>query len=225
MLYSRYLAIALFVGLLSYIIFFDKGKTWKEKFKIYAMMFIEGMIGGFIIDCIGVNAGYYVFPRQPFLSMEYFSIVIPCWGVFGMLINCLWTWVGKEKFWRGMAITLVPLFAFYEGTNLIAGSWVYHAPLWSIAIGWIPLVWVFAGCNRRRRVVHKIEEWKQGYTKQTLAHQTMRFILTSARVLLIIAMFPLLIAIFARLLIDLQFIIRRKVNVWNYTKCLLAMQE
>jgi hypothetical protein len=224
-MYSRYLCIGVFIALVFVIAFFEKGISWKEKLKKYGTMFLEGMVGGFIVDCVGINAGYYDFPRQAFMSFEYFTIVIPCWGLFGMLINCLWNWLGKEKFIRGMLVTYIPLFIWYEGTNLITGSWVYHAPLWSIIVGWMPLIIVFSGCNRRRRVVHKIEEWRTSLNSDNPTEQILRGILTLARIIVTLLMFPLLLAVLVKLLIDLKFLITRKASIWNYTKCLLAMQE
>ena len=220
MLYSRWLALGIFVLLIGAIAIFDRDRNLKRKVKNYGMMFVEGMAGGFIIDCIGISAGYYYFPRQPFLSAEYFAIVIPCWGVFGLLLNTLWHLLGKEKFWRGMAVTLVPLFAFYEGTNLLTQSWVYTTPFYAVALGWIPLTWTFAGCNRRRRVVFKIEEWKLKFKEDKLIYNG----LTMIRVLLTIAMFPLMIAIIIRLCVELPLLIKRNSNVWEYTKTLLAME-
>lgn len=217
MISSRWLALGIFCLLLVGITFFDKGN---KKFKRFGMMFLEGMVGGFIIDSIGINAGYYYFPRQPFLSVEYFAIVIPCWGVFGLLINCLWNWLGKEKFMRGMVMTLIPLFAFYEGTNILTNSWVYHTPFWAVGLGWMPLVLVFAGCNRRRKVVFKIERLRLLYQGNNLV----RGALTIARVALIVVMFPLLISVIVRLCIELPMLIKRDVPIWAYTKYLLVME-
>jgi hypothetical protein len=224
MLYSRYLGLATFIVLIIVVLCIDKDKNWKNKLKTYGMMFLEGMVGGFIIDAIGISAGYYYFPRQPFLSAEYFAIVIPCWGVFGMLINCLWSWVGKEKFWKGMVVTLVPLFAWYEGTNLISHSWVYTTSFWAVGLGWVPLIWTFAGCNRRRRVVHKIEEWKMKFQEDKFSHSLIYCSLSIARVLLTVAMFPLLLAVLARLCFELPMLIKRDISVWVYFKYLVAME-
>jgi len=224
MLYSRWLALGIFVILIGFIVFFDKSGNWKQKAKQYGMMFAEGMTGGFIIDCVGISAGYYYFPRQPFLSMEYFAIVIPCWGVFGLLLNILWNTLGRDKFWQGMAVTLVPLFIWYEGTNLLTQSWVYTTPFYSVALGWIPLTWTFAGCNRRRRVVFKIEEWKLNFRGDKLVHQLIYCALTITRVLLTIAMFPLLIAILIRVCVETPMLVRRNINMWEYAKNLLVMQ-
>jgi len=222
--YSRWIAVGIFVALIVVIIYFDRDKNLKRKAKNYGMMFVEGMAGGFIIDCIGISAGYYYFPRQPFLSIEYFAIVIPCWGVFGLLLNTMWNLLGKDKFWQGMAVTLVPLFAFYEGTNLLTQSWVYTTPFYIVALGWIPLVWTFAGCNRRRRVVFKIEEWKLNFVEQKISHQLVYGMLTLARVVLTIAMFPLMIAVIIRLCVEIPTLIKRDISIWAYTKTLVAME-
>ncbi len=105
-MYSRYISLAIFIALFLIITFYSKS-PWRQKARYYGIAFLEGMVGGFLIDSIGINAGYYYFPRQPFLSLEYFAIVIPCWGVFGLFINCLWKWIGKEKFLNGMAVTVM----------------------------------------------------------------------------------------------------------------------
>lgn len=192
MIYSRYISAAVFVILLTGIILYDKSPV-KTKIKYFSMTFLEGMVGGLLIDCVGVNAGYYYFPRQAFLSWQYFAIVIPCWGVFGLLINCLWSWLGKEKFLRGMASTVVPLLAFYEGSNIITGSWVYTVHFAVVALGWIPLIWVFAGCNRRRRVVYKVEEIIGLYSGECWQHVLIRYTLKTVRYVLVVIMFPLLL--------------------------------
>lgn len=215
---------ATFIVLVVVILCIDKDKNGKCKLKTYGMMFLEGMAGGFIIDAIGISAGYYYFPRQPFLSIEYFAIVIPAWGVFGVLVNCLWSWVGKEKFWQGMAVTLVPLFAWYEGTNLITHSWVYTTPFWAVGLGWVPLIWTFAGCNRRRRVVFKIEAWKAKFQGDKFSHGLVFCSLSIVRVLLTVAMFPLLLAVLVRLCFEFPALIRRDISVRTYFKYLVAME-
>ena len=219
-MYSRYIGIAIFVALLVLITFYDKSPKGR-KFKYYGLTFIEGMIGGFIIDCIGINAGYYVFPRQPFLSMEYWAIVIPCWGVFGLFINCLWKWAGKEKFLQGMAVTILPLFALYEGTNLITGSWVYNTPFWAVGLGWIPLIWVFSGCNRRRRVVHKIELLAKGIYGNSPLEKVARCSLVALRFTLIVVMFPLLLVNIVRILAPVPQMIKDKTDVKSYLKVMI----
>lgn len=192
LLSSRWLALIAFVIAVVFVSIKDKD-TVANKIKKYGTMFIEGMVGGFIIDLVFISCGYYDFPRQPFLSWRYFAIVVPCWGVFGMLVNILWTYLGKEKFIRGVLATVIPLFAFYEGTNLALGSWVYTVPLTQVAIGWIPLSVVFAGCNRRRKVVHKIDMLSIGCNKNTSFGSIKYGILQCLKVLTTIIMFPLLI--------------------------------
>ena len=198
MIYSRWLSLAVFAILLLFIAFYDKNNRG-IKAKKYSKAFIEGMIGGIIIDSIGVNAGYYYFPRQEIYSLSYFAIVVPCWGVFGLLINCIWQWIGKEVFTRGLLVTLIPLFAFYEGTNLIAGSWVYTVPFHVVALGWIPLILVFAGCNRRRRVVFKLKMLKEQYS----GNQAITVCLNVLLGLTTVVMFPLLIMSIIKMLHEL----------------------
>ena len=184
---SRWLSLIVLMVIIGIIVILDK-HSWRDKLKHYGMTFLEGMVGGLIIDSIGVNAGYYYFPRQPLYSPEYWLIVIPCWGVFGLALNFLWSWVAKGRFIRGSLITIPVLFAFYEGTNLLTDSWVYTTPFWVIALGWIPLVYVFAACDHRREVVNKVDIW----VKQC-QYQPYKFGLQAFRVLLVVVMFPLLL--------------------------------
>ena len=216
MLLSRYIALAVFIVL---IIVISKGKgSFRQKFAKYGVAFVEGMVGGLIIDSIGVSAGYYYFPRQPLYSLSYFIIVIPCWGLFGMLTNYLWARLGREKFIRGLAITLPALFMFYEGTNLITGSWVYTVPWYWISLGWMPLVLTFVGCHRRRSVVGKVvEAEKKAHNVST------RYALQGLRVMLIIIMFPLMLASLVRLLTDLAKLREADISVRAYAKDLLLM--
>ena len=183
---SRWISLTVFVVLVALISVRSEG-DWKTKVKKYGTAFIEGMVGGLIIDSIGINAGYYYFPRQPVYSFNYFSIVLPCWGLFGLLINYIWENVGKNKFGKGMMVTLFPMFLFYEGHNIYTGSWVYTTPFYVVALGWIPLILVFAGCNRRRKVVFKLEQWMLK-TENRLVFKT----LSVCRYLIIVVMFPLL---------------------------------
>lgn len=215
--YSRWIALGLFVVLLLVITFHDKG-SFKAKFNYYSMTFVEGMIGGLIIDAALINAGYYYFPRQPFLSWQYFAIVVPCWGVFGLLVNCLWKWIGKDHLWRGLAVTIVPLFILYEGTNLLTGSWVYTAPIHSVILGWLPLGLVFAGCNRRRRVKHKIEMWMQMYPDTSPCPALVRGTLCAIKYGLMIIMFPLILISIFRLLINLRQMIKANATTGEYVE-------
>lgn len=224
MISSRWLALFVFALLIVYILVFEKKSGWKEKLLIYGMAFLEGMVGGFIIDCIGINAGYYYFPRQSFLSWQYFAVVVPCWGVFGLFVNCLWSWLGREKFWRGMVATLIPLFLWYEGTNIFTHSWTYAVSFPYVMAGWVPLIWTFAGCRRRRRVVWKIESWRDSFQGELLGNKLIYVFLTIVKALLIFVMFPLFLAIAVRLCIELPSLLKRHVPIWTYTKYLLAME-
>lgn len=183
---SRWIAMVIFFVLVFIIAKFTKG-TYKEKLKKYGIMFIEGMVGGIIVDSIGVNAGYYYFTRQPLYSFDYYMIVLPCWGVFGLLVNIFWTWIGKGKFLRATIATTLLLFVFYEASNLYTGSWVYTVPFGWVIVGWTPLIFAFAGCNRRRKVVFKLEQWMLKTENRYVFHM-----LSICRYLIIIIMFPLL---------------------------------
>lgn len=187
MLLSRWLALVVFIFLIILIGKYDT-HSWREKVKHYGMTMLEGMVGGLIVDSIGVNAGYYYFPRQPLYSLNYWLIVIPAWGVFGLTLNILWNQVSRAKFVRGTLITTPALFLWYEGTNLVTNSWVYTVPLWVVVMGWIPLVYVFAGCDHRRDVVFKIEQWIQNCNDSRV-----KISLQVLRIAVMILMFPLLL--------------------------------
>lgn len=209
---SRWLALVAFLLLILFISFRDKKRTLRNKLKYYGMMFVEGMVGGLIIDSIGVNAGFYSFPRQPIYSLDYWLIVIPCWGIFGMLLNCLWDWFGQDKFLRSMAVSIIPLFIFYEGTNFITHSWIYTSPFSVVVAGWIPLGWTFAGCNKRRRVVFKVESLVIEYKDNYLVSNCLNIV----KWLLIIIMFPLLLVAVAKVMVDVVIMLREKSSIVAY---------
>ena len=218
MLSARWLALSVFLILLILIIR-DKG-SWKQKLNSYGMTFVEGMVGGLIIDSIGVNAGYYYFPRQPLYSLNYWAIVIPCWGVFGLFLNYLWQRLGEEGVLRGAVVTLPILFVFYEGSNLITGSWVYTAPFYSVVLGWIPLGYVFAGCNHRREVVFKVDSWIR-----QCENQTYRLGLQALRMILIVVMFPLLFVSIGKVIKDLFTLKQGNLSVRSYMREYLMMRS
>jgi hypothetical protein len=215
---ARWISLITFVILILIITIKGQG-TWKEKIKKYGIAFVEGMVGGIIIDSIGINAGYYYFPRQPIYSFEYYSIVLPCWGLFGLLINYLWESIGQNKFGKGLAVTLFPMFLFYEGYNLYTGSWVYTTPIFVVGLGWIPLILVFAGCNRRRKVVFKLEQWMIK-TENRLVFKT----LSVCRYLIIIVMFPLLFTRLAKLLISIKELRSMGFKLGDYAEYLMVAE-
>ncbi len=214
---SRYLALIV-LGILLVIIIKEKTPV-ALKLRTRGVAFLEGIIGGLIIDSVGVNLGYYFFPRQPIYSTDYFAIVLPCWGIFGMLTNLLWEKLGKEKFIKGLAVSLPILFAFYEGTNLITGSWVYTVPFYWVSLGWIPLVLTFVGCHRRRKVVKKIDDAIDEH-KENFA---LCSFLKGLRVSAVIVMFPLLLASLVKLISDLPKLRDSDISVKSYLKASLLM--
>lgn len=219
---SRWLALVVFLILIGIIFFRDKKRTLRVKVKYYGTMFVEGMVGGLIIDSIGVNAGFYSFPRQPLYSLDYFTIVIPCWGVFGLLLNCLWDWFGKERFLQSMAVSILPLFVFYEGSNLITGSWIYTVPFHIVVLGWIPLGWTFAGCNRRRKVIFKIEQWKQQFVGGGIKIP-IRVILESVKLILIVVMFPLMLVAMVKIIGNITSLIKERASLSDYKNYMKVM--
>ncbi len=216
-MYSRYIALAVFI-VLTVVIGVSKG-SWRQKLTTYGMAFVEGMVGGLIIDSVGVNAGYYYFPRQPIYSLSYFGIVVPCWGVFGLLANYLWTKLGSERFIKGLSVTLPALFTFYEGSNLLTGSWVYTIPFYWVALGWMPLVLTFVGCHRRRAIVEKVADLE----RRTEEKSAKRYALYGLRIMIIVVMFPLLVTSLARLLVEFSKLRRANIGVRQYVKALLLM--
>jgi len=215
MILSRYIALVVFL-ILSIVIAREKGLPLSQRIMRHSIAFMEGMVGGLIIDSIGINAGYYYFPRQPLYSLSYFAIVLPCWGVFGMLTNYLWTRVGKEKFMKGLIATLPFLFAFYEGSNIITGSWVYTVPFYWVALGWMPLVMTFVGCHRRKKVVQKIDSLMVQYPQYGVSLKVLR-------ALIIVVMFPLLFVSLLKLVKDFRVLRDEHISTRAYVKELLLM--
>ena len=204
----RWIALAAFIVLLI---------LSRRDLRHLGIVFIEGMVGGLIIDAVGVNLGYYAFPRQPLYSLSYFAIVMPCWGVFGVLIDYFWKKLGKEKFLRASAIIVPLLFASYEGLNLLTGSWVYHLPWYVIAPCWLPLIYTFAGCHRREEVVKKMKQTEIKYTD--IRHE----VLVGVRVFLTILMFPLLFVSLFRILTTCRH--RYSVSLPTLIKAHVLMRE
>lgn len=215
MILSRYIALTVFL-ILATIIAREKGCSISQKFMCHGIAFLEGMVGGLIIDSIGINVGYYYFPREPIYSLSYFAIVLPCWGVFGMLTNYLWTRIGREKFTKGLVATLPFLFAFYEGSNIITGSWVYTVPFYWVALGWMPLVMTFVGCHRRKKVVQKIEMLMARYPQYEVSLKVLRAII-------IVVMFPLLLVSLVKLFRDFKVLRQENISTRTYIKEILLM--
>lgn len=110
------------------------------------LAFFAGALSGLFLDLLGVRKlKLWNYPRQPFLSKKYFSIVVPAWGVFGMTINLLWAWFG------GSTVPLMVLVMFitlgllivYEFPNLNSKSWEYYASFRVIIPGWFPMILFF----------------------------------------------------------------------------------
>lgn len=130
--------ISLSAGIILFFIAFLKGESF-----IAFLTFVISAFCGFAIDCIGIGIlKLWKYPRQTFLTVEYFGIVVPAWGVFGMLINMPLNWIRVDM---ALAIILVTisLLTFYELPNIKIGSWKYSVPVWLVIFGWIPLTFVF----------------------------------------------------------------------------------
>lgn len=105
-----------------------------------ALAFIIGAFGGFLIDYVGImKLKLWKYPRQKFLNIEYFGIVVPSWGILGMTINLLWNWIYAPEILILLGITLA-LLILYEAPNLKSKSWEYYAPTWLIGTGWFPMI-------------------------------------------------------------------------------------
>ncbi len=116
---------------------------FKEELLCVLISFVLGFLGGFLIDIFGVKmAKLWKYPRQKFLSPEYFRIVLPAWGVFSMAINLTWEWFFGNFFIAVIIITLI-LFAIHELPNVKTHSWKYYTPTWLVILGWPPLIIVF----------------------------------------------------------------------------------
>ncbi len=219
MVSARWLALIVFI-ILGVFIAREKKCNVVQKFICHSTAFLEGMVGGLIIDSIGVNLGYYYFPRQPLYSLNYWLIVIPCWGVFGLLVNYLWERIGEEKFIKGLSVTLLPLFAFYEGSNLITGSWVYTVPFSVVLAGWTPLVLTFTSCRRRRKVVWKIESWKLQYQKSPILVTMFQ----ALKVVVVVVMFPLLLVSMLKVITQLSVLNKREISFGSCIREVLLME-
>ena len=217
MILSRYISLLAFV-IMAVIMLRERGNL-KRKLVNYWALFLEGMIGGIVIDSIGINLGYYYFPREPIYSLSYVVIVLPCRGVFGLIANYLWTKLGREKFLKGMVLTLPILSVFYEGSNLITQSWVYTVPFYCVALGWIPLVLAFVGCHRRRKVVKKLDSLIASCSNRNVVYG-----LSALRIIAVIVMFPLLLASLVKLIQHWPEIRKDATVLWDYSKAIVLMK-
>lgn len=127
--------VSLIVGITLFFIAFFKGELVTA-----FLTFVIGALSGFVIDCIGVGIlKLWRYPRQEFLKIEYFGLVVPAWGVFGMLINLPLNWIPVPELLSFTVIT-VSLLVFYELPNIKIGSWKYRVPAWVVILCWIPLI-------------------------------------------------------------------------------------
>lgn len=118
---------------------------FRGELKDAAIAFAIGVCGGFAIDCVGVGKLHlWHYPRQPFLGMRYFFLVVPAWGVFVTTINLFWNWIG-DPWWVAVTGLVLGQFGAYEFINFVTRSWKYQAPMWLVLIGWFPLVLSFRG--------------------------------------------------------------------------------
>lgn len=133
--YYRWVSLAIAIAIAPYILM--AGSVLESLF-----MFGTGMILALIIDFTGIwLLKLWVYPRQRFLSREYFGIVLPAWGVFGVATNIIWPYCGTG--FQALTISTVLLFLVYEIPNIRTLSWCYSVPLPIVFAGWFPLVAVY----------------------------------------------------------------------------------
>lgn len=107
------------------------------------LSFTIGALGGFAVDYLGIRVlKLWTYPRQKFLKKEYFMLVIPGWGVFGMMVNLPLSWIQVSNE-IALPMLMLSLFVFCELPNIKIGTWKYNAPIWLIALCWIPLILAF----------------------------------------------------------------------------------
>ena len=117
--------------------------AWRKgELRNYAIALIAGCVVGFVIDYVGISLRLWEFPRQPFLSWQYFAIVVPCWGVFGATINMVNDW-HMRKGWVSIFILAVAVMAVYEIPNILTESWGYTVSTTLIILGWFPMIVLF----------------------------------------------------------------------------------
>jgi hypothetical protein len=117
-----------------------------------AINFGIGVILGLLIDLVGIklarrvlNINLWQYTRTRFPTRQYFTVVLPCWGVLVMSINLICDWFTEYTTvvpWIVLIAVIVVLFSFHELINLKTKSWEYNAPMWLVAIGW-PLLVLF----------------------------------------------------------------------------------
>ncbi len=116
---------------------------WKVELKEAGIAFTVGAFAGIFVDFIGIKVvRYWTYTRHPFPSVNYFAIVIPCWGIFGALVNLLWNRMGGLQSWLIFLILTTALLIFWEMLNLLTRTWKYNTPIWLVMIGWFPLVFL-----------------------------------------------------------------------------------
>jgi len=132
--YYRWIMMALAIAMLPVVIV-------KSLFYESLIMFVEAVGIALVIDMIAMKGKIWYYPRQKFLSKEYFGIVLPAWGIFGISINLIWPYLGGGLY--SLAIIALSMFVFYEIPNIKTGSWHYKYSLPIVFLGWFPLVATF----------------------------------------------------------------------------------
>lgn len=117
--------------------------AWRRKdLKNYAFSLILGGLAGYVLDCIFVTLGLWEYPRQSFMSIEYFALVVTGWSIFGAAINMINDWYMKRN-WLSLIIIAVVFVTGYEVINIWTESWIYYTSWLLVILGWIPLILYF----------------------------------------------------------------------------------
>jgi hypothetical protein len=132
--YYRWIVLIVAIAMLPFIIA-------KSLFNDAIIMFTVSIGIALPIDIVAMKTGLWNYPRQKFFSKEYFCIVLPAWGIFGVSINLLWPYCGGGV--TSLVILTIAMFIFYEIPNIKTISWRYRYSLPLVFIGWFPLVALF----------------------------------------------------------------------------------
>jgi len=118
---------------------------WRGEFLNACLSCAVGVIYGFFIDIVGGKLlNFYRYPRIEFLSKDYFKLLPPAWGLFGMMVNLPWNWFAGEGIQLYFLAPFTVLFiTLYELPNYKAVSWQYNIAKWVVILGWIFMMIIF----------------------------------------------------------------------------------
>lgn len=106
------------------------------KIREATIAFSIGLISGFFLDWLGIKKfRFWTYPRQKFLTINYFILALPDWGVISQMINLIWDWL-KDP-WLSFVVVAIVIFITHDLPNLKTKSWNYFAPKWLVVSGWM----------------------------------------------------------------------------------------